>query len=248
MMVMVRYSGIRLKGTHDVAARVTWRENIREKVWINMVVRPVTCALTLNAQVLGEVIRIFVRIGCPCLFKKRNTWQWKDFIWHVGYSNQCPFDPNCCQPNMEICLRIHHNWVALTIFGSFPHPGSHVHQWISQPPQWIWECPSFCAPKNRWEFLLSQKYAASLLDLVLLGFSIANGSENQKPMACVEVAVTYPVDKSLVKQQVDKMCNGRRCISLVGLILMDFKVAWWAFLQIQFSWHAELLYCARRRR
>lgn len=70
--------------------------------------------------------------------------------------------------------------------------------------------------------MLNQKYAASLLDLIcFLGFSIANSSENQKPMLCVEVAVYVSRGKSLMKPQVDKMCSGRMCNYLIGWVDFD---------------------------
>lgn len=161
-------------------------------------------------------------------------------MWHVGI--QCPFDPKCCQPKMQICFRTNHNWVVLMTFVFFSTPRFPCSPiFISQPLQWIWECPSFVGEKPYVESEICCQSVGS--DLFL---RIFNSQQLWEPKAnalrggcCTYM---YPVANRWWSHRWTR-CAVVECviISLVGLILMDFKVAWWAFKQIHLTCRDTIL-------
>lgn len=153
--------------------------------------------------------------------------------------NSMFFDRKCCQLKMQICYRINHNSVVLMTFGFFPHPGSHVHQF---------SYPNLCNGFENAHLLSVRMFVESEICCQSVGSDFCGGIFNSQRLWELKAnglrggcCICILRIKSLMKPQVDKMCSGRMCISLVGLILMDFKVAWWAFLQIHLTCRATTL-------
>ena len=103
-------------------------------------------------------------------------------------------------------------------FGSFSTPRFPCSPiFISQPLQWIWECPSFIGEKP---FVESEVCCQSVgIDLFL---RIFNRQRLWEPKANAwRLLYMYPVAKSLMKPQVDKMYSGRMCKYLIGWVDFD---------------------------